>query len=88
MKYLNNRKYLISEKNTILKRSCQNSNNTKLNHRLFPLQLRSKSDSHLPKKLFFICFNESPLKLIKNAYIMLKALFFLEIFKFLSWLFG
>ena len=26
-----------------------------------------KSDSHLPKKFLFICFNESPLKMMKNA---------------------
>ena len=41
------------------------------------------------KKNFFICFNESPLKLMKNVfYINLKALFVLKIFKFLSSLFG
>ena len=46
--------------------------------------------SHLPKKLFlFASMKESPLKVIKNAfYFMLKALFVLEIFPFLSWLFG
>ena len=43
-----------------------------------------KLDSHLPKKNFFICFNESRLKIMKNAfYFILKALFVLEIFKFL-----
>ena len=32
---------------------------------------------------------ESPFKMMKNAfYFMLKALFVLQIFKFLSWLFG
>ena len=32
---------------------------------------------------------ESPLKMMKNGfYFMLKALFVLKIFKFLSWLFG
>ena len=32
----------------------------------------------------FICFNESPLKMMKNAvYFMLKALFILKILKFL-----
>ena len=36
-----------------------------------------------------ICFIESPLKIMKNAfYFILKALFILKIFKFLSWLFG
>ena len=36
-------------------------------------------------KLFKYLLNESPLKMMKNAfYFMLKALFVLEIFKFLS----
>ena len=48
-----------------------------------------KWDSHLPKKICFIYFNESPLKMIKNAfYFILRALFVLKIFKFLSWLSG
>ena len=47
-----------------------------------------KSGPHLPKKILFICFNKSPLKMMKNAfYFILKALFILKIFKFLSWLF-
>ena len=47
-----------------------------------------KSGPHLPKKILFICFNKSPLKMMKNAfYFIVKARFFLEIFKFLSWLF-
>ena len=46
-----------------------------------------QSDSHLPKKNF-ICFNESPSKLIKNVFcFMLKTIFVLKIFKFLSSLF-
>ena len=41
------------------------------------------------KKNCFICFNENPSKMIKDAfYFILKALLVLEIFKFLSWLFG
>ena len=37
----------------------------------------------------YISFNESPLKMIKNAfYFTLKALFILKISKFLLWLFG
>ena len=45
-----------------------------------------KLDSHLPKISFYICFNDSPLKTMKNAfYFILKALSVLEIFKFLSW---
>ena len=44
-----------------------------------------KSDSHLPKKFLFICFNESPLEMMKNAfYFILNALFVLKTFKFLS----
>ena len=47
-----------------------------------------KSDSHLSKK-FVICLIESPFKITKNAfYFILKALFVLKIFKFLSRLFG
>ena len=41
------------------------------------------------KKICIICFTESPLKMMKNAfYFILKALFVLKIFKFLLWLFG
>ena len=48
-----------------------------------------KMDIHLPTKIFFACFDESPLKMMKNAfYFILKSLFVLEIFKFLSWLLG
>ena len=44
----------------------------------FPLSKKKKS---------FICFNESTLKMMKNAYSILKALL-VFIFKFLCWLFG
>ena len=48
-----------------------------------------KSGSHLPKKFLFLSFNESPLKMMKNAfYFILKALFPIKIFKFLSRHFG
>ena len=41
------------------------------------------------KKTCFICFNESPLKMMKNAFwFILKALLVLKIFKSLSLLFG
>ena len=41
------------------------------------------------KKNFYFCFNDSPSKMIKNAfYFILKAYFVLKIFKFLSWVFG
>ena len=43
----------------------------------------------LSEKFAFIYFNESPLKMMKNAfYCMLKVLFVLDIFTFLSWYFG
>ena len=43
-----------------------------------------KSDSHLPKKFVYL-LSESPLKFMKNAfYLILKALFVLKVFKFLS----
>ena len=46
-----------------------------------------KSDSYLPKKCIY--FIESHLKIMQNAfYFILKALFVLKIFKFLSLLFG
>ena len=46
------------------------------------------SDSHLRKKFFFVCFNESPLKILENSfYFMSNALFVLQIIKFLSKLF-
>ena len=42
----------------------------------------------LSKENFFICFNISPLKMIKNAFhFIIKALFVLKIFKFLFWIF-
>ena len=42
-----------------------------------------------PSKKFFVFFNDSPSKMTKNAfYFILKALFVVKIFKFLSWLFG
>ena len=41
------------------------------------------------KKKYFTCFNESPLKIIKNGfYFVIKPLFALKIFKFLSLQFG
>ena len=46
-----------------------------------------KSDSHLPKNIFIICFNESNSKLMSYAFcFILKplSLFILKIFQFLS----
>ena len=53
------------------------------------LDLKSNSHLNSPEKYLFICFNKSPLKMMKNAfYFILKALFVLKIFKFLSGHFG
>ena len=42
-----------------------------------------------PSKNVIIWFNDSPSKMVKNAFCFnLKALFVLKIFRFLSWLFG
>ena len=44
-----------------------------------------KLDSHLLNKIIFVCFNESPLKMMENAfYFIIKALFVLKVFKCLS----
>ena len=41
------------------------------------------------KKKIFICFNDNPSEMVKNAFdFILKALFVLKIYKLLSWLFG
>ena len=48
-----------------------------------------KLDSHLPNKFFLICINYSLSKMMKIAfYFILKALFVLKIFRFLSLPFG
>ena len=40
------------------------------------------------KKLNFICFNETSVKMMQNTFhFMLKVLLVLEIFTFLSWIF-
>ena len=59
------------------------SKETKSNHDTLKVRLSPS------KKKFFICFNDSLSKIMKNAvYFILKALFVLKIFEFLSWLFG
>ena len=47
----------------------------------------SKSQRHTVRSET-VLKNENPLKMMKNAYFTLKALFVLKIFKFLSLLFG
>ena len=51
--------------------------------------MHSVKDALLPsKKVVFICFNQNPLKLIRNGfYFILKALFLLKLFKLLLRLF-
>ena len=54
---------------------------------LTSLVIPLKSDCYLPK-FFFICFNNSPSNIMKNAfYFISKALFVLKICKILSWVF-
>ena len=54
---------------------CQNFRNSHC------LRSTLKSDSHLPKKILFICFNERPSKMIKNAFY-----FILKVFSFSRYL--
>ena len=50
-------------------------------------KISAKAGLSLSKKKCFIYFNESPLKMMKNIYFMLKVLFVLKGIKFLIWLF-
>ena len=58
----------------------------------FPISFRSSFKvrlSHLPKNFFFIYVNDCPSEMMKNDFdFILKALFVLKIYKFLSLLFG
>ena len=48
-----------------------------------------KAELSPSKKKLFICFNESPFKMMKNGFcFILRAFLVLKIFKFLSWRFG
>ena len=59
-----------------------------LYHTLFYLHFIFQSRTLTSKKNCVVCFIESPLKMMKNAfYFILKALFVFKIFKFLSLLF-
>ena len=50
---------------------------TKLNNaKITSFSLTLNSDFHLPKKVGFICFNENPLKMMKNAFYFLFKSFF------------
>ena len=63
----------------------KNTNKTKKNGTNFDLTTDSlKSDSHL-KRTYFVCFNVSLLKIMKNVFsFILKAFFVLKMLKFLS----
>ena len=61
---------------------CTNCTNRAAHHILF-LKVGLS-----PSKNSFIRFKDSPAKMMKNGYFILKALFVLKIIKFLSWLFG
>ena len=58
----------------------------------FPISFRSSFKvrlSHLPRKFSFIYVNDSPSEMMKNAfYFIIKALFVLKIYTFLSLPFG
>ena len=60
---------------------------TKLNNaKITSFSLTLNSDFHLPKKVGFICFNENPLKMMKNAfYFIIKVFLVLKLFKLLCW---
>ena len=46
-------------------------------------------DGLSPSIIFFVYFNESPLKMVKNTlYFMLKVFVVFEEFTFMSWFFG
>ena len=58
---------------------------TSKNFSTYDYALNNHKVGLLPSKIFFfICFNDSPSKMMKNAHFILKALFVLKIFKFLS----
>ena len=71
----------------ILRKSCGLSKLGLLTwRRNFPLIKSSRKTTLTFRKS---CFNESPSKMMKNAfYFILKSFFILKIFNFLSWLFG
>ena len=84
---------LRQKPNQICRKSCREKQssiffvNFLMNHlkrfrKMFQVGLSSS------KNICFICFNDSPLKMMKMLYFILKALLILKIFKFLSPLFG
>ena len=69
----------------IIKRCGKVNSSFKKRNHLRKLTANLKLDCNPQKN---ICFNDSPSKMMKNAfYFILKALFVLKIFKLLSWLF-
>ena len=70
--------YIEYKKQVNNKLHLKQCNKISICHRLV---LRLKSGSHHSKKKVFVCFNESPLKMMKNAfYFTLKGLYVLKIF--------
>ena len=73
-----------------IKKTIENISYTFLNALIWQIVFKQaetswylKSDSRLPKKNYFIYFNENSLKLMKNAFhFILKALFVIKIIKF------
>ena len=60
-----------------------------LNHCKRPPEINTLSRTLTIQKEKNISFNDSPSKLMKNSfYFIIKVLFVLKIFKFLSWFFG
>ena len=68
---------------------ADNTNNSGIANVKIVLTLKYLNpDSHLAKKTFFICFDDIPSKIMKNAFqFILKTFFVLKIFKLLSGVF-
>ena len=67
--FLSNELYLMNQ----LKCQAYNQNKRYLNEKykiaVYKVDNALKSNSQLPKKFLFICFNESPLKMMKNVFL-------------------
>ena len=68
---------------------ADNANNAGISNVKIVVTLKYlKSDSHLPKNTFFICFNDSPSKIMINTFhFILTTISVIKIFKLLSWVF-
>ena len=61
-----------------MKNVLSQENDDNRSHRRYSL----KSDSHLPKKICVICFIESPLKMVKNAFYFILKVFIMTFWPF------